>query len=29
MKSAAYVTLDDTTSLRALEEDPYNQLSKS
>src|SRR5271170_5291674 len=26
MKSAAYVTLDDNTSLRALEEDPYNQL---
>lgn len=26
MKSAAYVTLDDTTSLRALEQDPYNQL---
>jgi hypothetical protein len=26
MKSAAYVTLDDTTSLRALEEDPYGQL---
>jgi len=26
MKSAAYVTLDDTTSLRALKEDPYSQL---
>jgi len=26
MKSAAYVTLDDNTSLRALEDDPYNQL---
>ena len=26
MRSAAYVTLDDDTSLRALEADPYNQL---